>query len=276
MLIRSLLIMILGISFLNAKIEVRKIKEVEEYTKNLTDKDLVVCDINLVLIRCKNPAFHLKNEENNKLTLLPFKWKMSKEEKDIFYSAIFAKHGMEILEKDSISFINDLNKKGIKTLAITTTYTGSLLDKDMTKEHHKWLKNHHFEKGFGKIRVDLDLDSGSKQRPFYENGILFKTSNDLPYSKGDVLKAFLEKVNFVKKEENENKRTYVLIDDVEKNLKKMGKAVKEIDPDANIIKIHYTGEYYMDTKEISSDEMKKAWDESYEIANKMTQEKESS
>lgn len=207
---------------------------IEEDIKN---NYLVIWDVDEVLITPTDKIFHTHNCSNN----LPAKYAKEAIEKysvseikaKWYGSKIVLQRNIRLVENELVAIIKDLQSNRIKTIALTKCSTGSYgaiasLEDHRIKKLQKFNINfdHAFPQYTNLVLDNINIKKSSSQYPIFKKGILFTNQ----YSKGEVLEAFLDKINW-------NPKKIVFIDDLKENLI----SVQKILQNKNIA---YTGVLY--------------------------------
>lgn len=195
--------------------EINTIQEVQTVFDSATKDDLFVFDVDEVLLESKDidaqARFH-KNAELKKVHEDLVNFAKSKNYSDAYMdqcsSKILLKAQVQPIEKKLTGNILDLQKRGIKVIALTHCNTGKfgLIERFEVWRYKQLLSlGLDFDNSFAqqeivfnelqkiKLAIKYKPKNGGKPNPavFY-NGILFTSG----YHKGGILKAFLEKINF--------------------------------------------------------------------------------
>lgn len=190
--------------------------ELEHILKDCSPDCLVVWDVDEVLITPTDRIFHTKNCTNN----LPSKYAkaamakyaVSKKQAQWNGSKMLLQRNMKLVAEGLVLTIRALQNHKVKTIALTKFYTGTYgaiasLENFRIKQLKKVGIN--FNRAFpqhGMLVLD-NVKNAAAKYPIFKNGILFTNE----YTKGEVLEAFLSKINWQPKK-------IIFIDDLKEHL----------------------------------------------------------
>lgn len=192
--------------------EIFHLQEIERELQNIDEKTLVVFDVDEVLIMTKDHFIHpyaihvVDRVAQRELA------NHSKSAIDELISLCFLLPERILIEESTPSLIKRLQGQNIKTIALTSCQTGTL---GLIRSVENWrvedLKSFDidFSSSFPEYErlVFDELKSPSHPSPLFESGVLFSKG----YQKGKVLKAFLDRIDFVPSK-------ILFIDDLSHNL----------------------------------------------------------
>ena len=232
---------------------VTSMETVKPYFETATCDTLAIFDIDLVLVQPSEPAFQMKNIEHHRESARQIARSLTEEELDLFLSLMAVTTDSILIEDNTPTFVNDLQARGIPTIALTANLTGSLNEIPSLEQWKIGRLN--------ALGIDFTRSAPYKERltfynlpsyrgyySLYTNGVLF--ANGPP--KGDVLVTFLKEANF-------SPKRIVFIDDREHNLKSVEKALQEHNPEIEYDGILYQGAKNYPSKPISQEEFEAKW-----------------
>lgn len=214
--------------------DIRVIYDLQPFQREveLVDKDsLVIFDINKVVLvksdpwergfkeeRCKANTVHALHKEISG-PLTPAEYEIH----DHLWSIHTSQNKEILLDRDIVDIIKNLQKKSIKTIALTRFLVGKMGKIPSLQQWRiKKLLSYDidFSKSFPKSNpiVFKQFLYGTRS-PVFEKGILFTT---FATTKGKLLKAFFEKINWYPKK-------VIMIDDSIANLKSIYEELKSLD-----------------------------------------------
>lgn len=171
-------------------IEINTIKQLEKYTTNFTEKDLVVFDIDKVILapqdlilrdtaRATRRKFFegIKKKDPNKLKLL--------------LSVVNMQANGELVEPEILKIIYNLQRKKVKVIAITLMGPNSVLE-DQESNRYKLLKGMGIELSNLFKSDTIKIDNSKREQPRHIGGVIFSRG----YDKGLVLENFLQQIKF--------------------------------------------------------------------------------
>ncbi len=223
--------------------EIQKISSMQEVKKKFEsihpDHTLGIFDLDLVITIPKNPALQEKNLRLYSKIYQQIMDSMTPIEKDYAGNMKNTLSGSDLVEKETASIINEIQKKGIKLIGLTATMCGRLghiqsLERKRSKELRK------FGIDFSPSFKELDSTVFSNLNPFnncypaFRYGILFSNGEQSKNTKGQLLTEFFKKANA-------KYRTVVFIDDKRSNLESVENALKNYDPSIQFLGLEYTG-----------------------------------
>lgn len=182
--------------------EISKIKHIGESKLIFENADLdtlVLFDIDRTLLIMNDQALKAgKSGFLKRIKSYPSFVLLSPEEQDNLLSIVLLTTSHQIVEKDVIDIINELQKKNIKTIAFTKMLTGQLgFIPCMEQWRLNTLKNSGliFQCAFPNLQEIVFYPDRIKKSPLFKNGLLCTSKEP----KGMVLKLFLDKVNWYPK-----------------------------------------------------------------------------
>lgn len=203
----------------SAIVQIESLEEISKQLEKLGDDSLLVLDVDEVLITSKDDFFQpvaepyvlglVKGAMENAKTAEERK----RMEKNLASSLV--KTERVLVEQISLKLLDELYRKGVKVVALTSFPTGRF---GSISQCEKWRVNQlksfgfHFDRFFPQFcRYEfLGVARPSMAAPLFQDGILFSRG----YSKGDVLLAFLDILHW-------NPSKVVFVDDILENHEKM-------------------------------------------------------
>ena len=190
------------------------------------ENTLIVFDIKDVLLKAKDQILQHQNKDYRK--------QFSKNMSDDLYSIVLLQRELVPVDSRFVGLIDDLQKKEIKVIALTSCLTGKFGKIDAQEDiriRDTILSEYHFEKSWPES-VPENLGYLSIKKPnhaiIFKQGIIFASRAP----KGEALKAFL-------KIKRHNFKKIIFIDNKEKNIVSLQKMASELG--VSLVAIHYTG-----------------------------------
>lgn len=235
--IKFLFIFILLISFLpNISyaeiIDALYLNTIQPYLKKAKTDSLVIFDVDEVLVTPKDQILNPHYKDALRTIGNQMMEKHTHEEQMTLWGIFYASRKMRLVDSDILPVLQDLQKRGVKTIALTLFGTGKRgkirhLEDFRIKELARFgidFSHSFSEKG------PIILGAESPQRkglPLFKDGIIFTTTND----KGTILGNFFKAVNYKPNE-------IYFIDDKMDNLKSVEKFCQE--NNIQFIGFHYS------------------------------------
>jgi len=237
--------------------EIHFIDEAKEYFQKADCEKLVVFDVDMVLTHCMHPAFQMPNMREHRFIARDMTKPLSPDERNLFLNLMGVKRGLMLIEDQAPKVITELQKQGIKTIALTGALSGQLAEvKDMVKWRFDSLQNFgiDFSSSFPDFQEILfeNFPESLRSFPKFYRGILFTNGDAEVTGKGKVLISFLKEVNSAP-------RQIVFLDDRKDNLRDVEKALSEFDPNVEFTGLHYKGALAYPSEAISEEEFMKEW-----------------
>lgn len=215
---------------------------------------LVIFDIDYTLTMPTEPALQMPNIKKNKQLFKSMLEGFSGEDKRIFSALFISRAESLLIEPSVVEMIESFQNSGIRTLALTATLTGSLgpikCFEDWRYEELKKL-GIDFSLSFPKVKSIYFKNMHIYQNyyPVYKGGILL--CNHENNSKGEVLKEFLDQIDWKPKK-------VIFLDDDIKNVESMEKALKELSIEH--MGLHYKGAEKFPSQAISEEDIRMKWE----------------
>lgn len=219
-----------------------RIKSLKECSFDFGSDTLVVFDVDDVLISAKDACFrpkrlkHLFKVIQQKYDEIPLEEHPALDEK---LSLCYLSPERGLIEKDTPQLIANLQKQGIKVIALTHCPTGKY---GLISSIESWRINHlksfgiDFSRSFPSLgRHSFDQLANKRPPPLYDSGVLFSYG----YEKGEVLVAFLKHVQWTPKR-------IIFFDDLVGNHQSVSRSLDGLG-------INYTGYHYQGTNIDSSE-----------------------
>ncbi|MCI5053176.1 MAG: DUF2608 domain-containing protein [Simkaniaceae bacterium] len=224
-------------------IPVNSAAEVEKY---VTEGTLVVFDIDYVLVRPVDKAFHMGNIIKHRSVVKSYHSHLSPMAKDMGASFLVSGE-LELMESELPTLIERLEKGGATSVALTAVKSDTPWSQKGWRYEQLKKLGIDFSKPFElKSKVFEEVDHEVK--PVFDRGILMSNGQRTGPNKGLVLKAFIEEVGL------EPKRI-VFIDDNKDNLIAMEQAFSDFE----LYCLFDLYPYKRQVEEISTEEMELKW-----------------
>lgn len=234
-------------------IETTDIKKIETELASLPQRSLVTFDVAGVLFWPKDQIFIYNDKKEYKKYITALKTKYGDKKANKLISIILKERQMISVDDSMPSLINSLQARGIKTVALTSGYTGNF-GKIKKREdlRIKTLKKLgiDFSSSFPDKKLILTEEKDSSTTgsvSIFKKGILFASRND----KGQILKLFLDQISY-------SPTKIVHIDNSKSR-------VKEVEKYANSAGIEYLGIVFIKEREKLSKLDTKIADKQFEI-----------
>ncbi len=179
-------------------IETADIKKIETELANLPQGSLVTFDVAGVLFWPKDQIFIHNDKKEYKKYIAALKIKYGDEKANKLISIILKERQMILVDDNMPSLISSLQARGVKTVALTSGYTGNF-GKIKKRENLriKTLKKLgiDFSGSFPDKKLTLTEEKHSSTAnpvSIFKKGILFASRND----KGQILKLFLDQISY--------------------------------------------------------------------------------
>jgi hypothetical protein len=254
-------------------VKVSSINEVKEYYNSADNHTLGVFDVDNVLVLSENPAFQEPNVTQHKPLVKSIIKNLTSTQKNLFVNLISLHYPLQLVEPQTAEFIQDLQTRQIKLVALTGAFNGIIASTNVGERRHLELQ---------RLGIDFSGSFGSKETIFYNfpptlgsypsfnNGILFTNgdifSSGIGTSKGDLLVSFLGTLNW-----QPNKIIYV--DDKNNQLEDVQLKVIAAFPDLLFIGLHYTGASNFPSPVIDDYDIVEQWqalaDEAVELSDQV-------
>lgn len=194
---------------------IKSLSEIEAHLGDPKDS-LIIFDVDYVLTHPKELAFQFPNFAKNMHFVKELFTSLSALERDLFANLmVFDQAGCQLVEKTTPLFIQQLQKKGYKVIALTATLTSPLKGLNIKENRFKTLSSFgiDFSKSFPEHEeiTFRSLLANRNTYPLFYKGILFSNGENQANQKGAVLKEFLEKISF-------DPKHIVFVDDRKPNL----------------------------------------------------------
>lgn len=246
-------------------------EKIEEAIKQYHPQDVLVAwDIDLTLIMPEKPEAQFPNVEKHYDLFKKLTQDTTQLHIELMYNLIGARchknHEKIITEEEVVDFIKTLQKKNIKNMALTAAMSGSFGPiAHIESWRYETLKN--FDIDFSQSFQDQEmllkkLPAYFNRYPTFFKGILYSNGEHSLTDKGSVLTHFLQEINYLPK-------LIVLIDDREKNLIDVEKAIQKTLPKVDFLSVHYRKGREIASREVTQEEFKNYWHPIVEEAKKL-------
>lgn len=224
---------------------------------NKPEDILGMFDIDMVLIQPSNPNMQIPNIKKNRAYVKEILKNLNNDEKNILLNLINKNSPAILVEKSTPKVISQLMRKKIKLMALTSSLAGTFEDiKNVEVWRYNTLKNFgiDFSASFPNIKgfSFTELKNVSGKEPVYYKGILCTNGEGNKMNKGDVLLAFLHKINYMPKK-------VIFVDDKIENIQDMEKALTNLNEKISFVGVHYQGAEIYNASEVSSQTFEEEW-----------------
>ncbi len=197
-----------------------------------------------------NPAFQRPNIEKYRPQLKVILQDLTPDEKMLWLFLSQTETEMQLIESETPQIIADIQKRGVKTVALTGAFGGVLDGVDLAEKRILELKGLgiDFSVSFGAKRMEFKhLKPVFGSYPLYDRGILFacgdaRKSGDVN-TKGDVLISFLNEMDMQPK-------VVLMVDDKIEFLNQVQESLSMFDPAIKFIGLQYTGALNFPSEEL--------------------------
>jgi hypothetical protein len=221
-------------------------RELNESVRELSSKDLVLFDVDMVLVQPSEPAFQMSNMKKYGPIAKEVMKSLPEEKQMVFLALITISSDPILIEDQIVDLLGFLQAKCIPCIALTANLTGSLAEVScMEMKRIESLK---------KLGIDFSKTAPSQSDIIFKNLASYRNNysrfldgvffvNGTTVSKGEALLAFLDRIDFYPEK-------IIFIDDKEDNLKNVEFALKQLDK-----KILYQGFLYNGAKKYPSKDL---------------------
>lgn len=195
-------------------IETNSLEPFENAAETATNDTLIIFDVQEVLIVAKDQILTPLYKDDYRVIKDRIISTYPHDQQIKLFSTILSEYQTEIVDHKIVKTLENLKQKGIKAIALTSGYTGSYgVIKSREDLRLKRLNEIgiSFKDSFPNIAplIFLHLEGvNSKHLPMFKDGVIFACR----LSKGEVLKAFLNEVNYKPKK-------IIFVDNQLKNMK---------------------------------------------------------
>ena len=234
--------------------EVSTMQEVANYLETLTEEDLAIFDIDMVLTQPDDPAFQMGTMYQHLPIAQKIIAQVPKDKLDVFFTLMTTSCGACLVDPFCLQVLDNLAKTCVPTMGLTGNFTGKFATiANMEEWKLDSLKN-----------LGIDFSSRCPYRetivfpestsrgnyPIYTRGVLFV--NGIFDSKGQALTHFLCKINYMPKR-------VVFIDDMERHLKTVEASLHAYNPSIEYQGLLFTGGNYCPSIEVEETEFETKW-----------------
>jgi SAM-dependent methyltransferase len=217
-------------------------QKIEKYVNKFgAENVLVVFDVNQTLMRPQNKAAWPQARKKFKKAWEKIVNPLSGEHQIIFFNLRGRLGPQEIIHKDSVTLVNDLQKRGVVTLGITSQSLGKVPGgKNGEMYTFETLKSMgiDFSKSFKELDDNLafgDFGSIHGLQAGYYKGIVFAGNNFRLSRKGKGLLYFLKKINFYPK-------AIIYVDNHRDSVAEVHRELKEYMPEIKLKAYEFIGD----------------------------------
>lgn len=213
-------------------------RQIESYLNEMDETTLVVFDVDLVLLVPSNPFFQPGNYLSLGKRIKEITATLSKEERDLFVTLIVTDSPSTLLDAEAPALIERIFSQGAKAIALTAVLTGAI---DGTPSLEQWRYQVLKELGIDFSAAFPDCPALTFEefpayrgyQPVFSQGILYTNGEQMPNMKGQVLRRFLEGLDWLPSR-------IVFIDDRRENLDSVTTTIQEWNPSIELTTLHYT------------------------------------
>ncbi len=209
--------------------------QVLKILSNASSEDLVIFDVDEVLIALKDRYLRPMAMDVSDSIFYKTFYPITDPEKLKLYGEWISQVQVELVSEKLVTGISELQNRDCRVMALTRMIPGAgacgkiPLMEDFRFNELK-VRGIDFRQHFGEKKIELDLPIKNNRIPLFKDGILYA----LPYTKGEVLKSFLDKVKL-------HPRKIWFVDNSRKSIDSVTKCATDRG-------IPYTGIQYLDRK----------------------------
>lgn len=223
-------VLLLAICFVLSKAAFAKIvstsdiQVIESEIKTADKSTLVIFDVQNVLLQPKDQLLKKQNRHHLEKFRKQLKARLGSKEYQELYSLILLQRNTEAVNNKFVQLIRQVQKKDIKTLALTNCRTGQfgkIASMEQKRLYELMNAGYHFHRSWPLIKEQVFhqlFSESSNCSPTFRKGVIFTCRT----AKGPALQAFLNYVAF-------NPRRIIFVDDQMKNIKSVEKIAKCMD-----------------------------------------------
>lgn len=226
------------------------LKKIKSYNP---ENVLCAFDIDLTLIQPDHPACYVPNIRKHLKIYRNIEFQYPKLDTSIPFSYTFLEP-QHVVDTDIYILLEQL--KAVHKIAFTATLTGEFQNigrLEVIRYQQLWEKQLQFQSDFKGEDFVLDAcPSYRNNKPAFYKGVLCSNSENGTTTKGDVLCAFLKKIQWTPE-------VVILVDDRSKNLNDAAVALKKNFPSVKFIGIEYLGAHNYCPQTITKEGFKAYW-----------------
>lgn len=232
---KFLRILLLSLAFISAPccaitIKTNDIHKIESEVTQADPETLVIFDVDDVLMHPYDQILKAHNRPYLEELKKKLEERVGESRIEAIYSLIFLQRKNGPVDKKFIHLISDLQRQGIKVLALTNCFTGKIGSIEAMED---WRINelermgHHFDKSWSDTKshqfeglvkqTGSGLSAQSNSISLFKSGVIFASN----VSKGNVLKAFLAYAGLTPQK-------IIFIDDKKKHIESVEKVAKSL------------------------------------------------
>ena len=260
------LVMLAASSLFAEAISISSIGELEPHTLNI-ERVLVVFDIDDTLTILNDPAFHRPNfKTHHAQTFNEIMSNLTDEEKLLAFTMPLLTTASDLIEEETPQLIEGLQKRGIKTIALTAAAGGEIDGISIEDRRVSELSRVGIDFSSSFPEVSEIVFSGFNtpifgRVPFFKNGVILTNEND----KGVVLIEFLKNISW--------QPAYILfVDDRVEHVNAVKKALAVSFPDIKFIGFHFQTEK-APYRHIHVEHFSKTWTDHAKLAQEIIAKK---
>lgn len=249
---------------------IHSLKEMDQHLQNAGSESLIVFDIDETLLTPEKPSFQRPNIEKHRQIIREVLKNVEKEKHPLLVNVMLLESGMLLIEDRTPDLIKSWQKKGIKTIALSSAMSGEIDGVDLLEKRLR-----HFEE----TKIDFSTSFPDHKELIFPNhniyygasarfkqGVLHSNSCHRAKSaapeKGPILIEFLSKAKC-------SPKAIFFADDKLEILQEVEKTLREKDPTIKFIGFHYQGAFHYPSKLLTEEEMKADWQKLVEVTNSL-------
>lgn len=256
-------------------ISVNTMKEVhnkiESLLKTQKPEDILVAfDIDMTLTQPNHPAVYYPAIKKYMDVYKSILGQLTPVQKDLVATLTTQIVPQKLVEKDAPKMIKNIQKKGVKVIALTSSLTGKIkgFPDKMIFIRRDQLQRVGFDftntfKNYVHVMEFLRFKEYAGSYPMFYHGVL-STNGEGNVSKGDTLISFLQHVgshyHCKARKPGYYPKVIILVDDKKKHLENVEERLKAHDPAIRFICIEYKGAFAYALQDISKEDFQKFWE----------------
>lgn len=245
--------------------------KIESLLKTQKPEDiLVVFDIDMTLTQPDHPATYYPAIKKYVSVYKSILGHLTPAQKDLAATLTTQIVPQKLVEKDTPKMIKNIQKQGVKVIALTSSLTGKIkgFPDKMIFIRREQLQRVGFNftntfKDYVLVIEFLHFKEYAGSYPMFYHGIL-STNGEGDVSKGDTLISFLQHVgphyHCKAQKPGYYPKVIILVDDKKKHLENVEERLKIYDPAIQFIGIEYKGAFAYAPQDISKEDFQKFWE----------------
>lgn len=190
---------------------------IEAFCEDAWEKTLFVFDIDQTLLKPRADEAQSKAIAQHWAAFKASTPPLSTKQHDMLFSAAVATQEISLMEPTAPGFLENLKRKGARVMALTASQVGRVLDCErfeIFRHEQCQAFGFHFSRILDEDERELPLPKMQGRPPYYYKGAVFCNGLHVEYTKGDVLRTFLN----VMKEQGHSPERVVFVDDARRNI----------------------------------------------------------